>query len=416
MRKKYFITFVSEFLVLVCGILVYRLAAVYLGTDGFSEYALSRRAVSLIQPALLMGLSVGVPRYIAYSFQSSKEPDFYFVIGATAVGLVMVVSVLIMYLLRAKLAFLLFGSSEYAYYVSPIILMLIGIISHVMCYSYYRGKLFMIKANLLQVINIAAMPLVAFSLSKDTHTVLTMLGGAWCVTSGVFFCLIMRGIAWPKLRGQLLPYIKELLSYSIPRVPGDFGMAALLSLVAFLTAHTASVKEAGYVAFGISILSAAGSSFAPIGVVLLPHASQMVANMEIAELKRYVQKILKISLSLVLLGVVLFEVFADTIIEIYLGSHFLEMATVARMIAIGAVPYTIFVTMRSVIDSYHVKALNTKNILISLLIFFVCGGLTVRLSGSYKYLIVEFVVALFVLGVLTLIDVRNIFVRNEGQL
>ena len=138
----------------------------------------------------------------------------------------------------------------------------------------------------------------------------------------------------------------------------------------------------------------------------------MVANKEIGVLRSCVKKILKVSLSLAFLGVLFFEIFADKIIGLYLGKSFLEISAIARMIAIGVIPYTIFVTMRSVIDSYHVKAFNTKNILISLFFLLLCGGLTMLISGNYKYLVIEFILALSLLGMLTLLEIIKIFKEN----
>ncbi len=40
---------------------------------GFGEYALVRRAVSFMEPVLLMGLSVGLTRYIAISSTTKED-------------------------------------------------------------------------------------------------------------------------------------------------------------------------------------------------------------------------------------------------------------------------------------------------------------------------------------------------------
>ena len=73
MKNKYVITFATEFVVLISSLLVYKLAAIVLGNTGFSEYALSRRILSFIQPAVLMGLTVGIPRYMGYHSTASRE-------------------------------------------------------------------------------------------------------------------------------------------------------------------------------------------------------------------------------------------------------------------------------------------------------------------------------------------------------
>lgn len=413
---NYITTFIAEFLVAVSALLVYRLAAASLGVNGFSEYALSRRAMSLLQPALILGLGVGLPRYIAYSLRSGKDhSDLYFVSGIWLILSSVSISLMILNLVNKEVAFVLFGSSHYVYLIFPLSLMLVGISFHVLCYTYFQGKLLMIKANLLETLNLAIAPLVTFWISNDVAEILMVLGGIWCATSTAFFVSIVRQLEVGKLKGHHLTFSKELLIYSLQRVPGDFGMAALISLVAILCAHLAGVKDAGYVAFGVSLVTAAGSAFAPIGIVVLPQASQMVSRREMTSVRHYLQKILIFSFVLSIAGVILFEIFAEKIIVMYLGDAFLESLPVVRMIALGVVPYAVYVSTRSFIDSYHVKAFNTKNVLLSLLFFITCGVVTFSLTREYKHLIIGFVVALFLLGFLTLIDLRRTFREDSGE-
>jgi len=392
-------------------ILVYRLAAISLGNVGFSEYALSRRAVSLIQPALILGFGVAIPRYIAYSLQSTtKNPDFYF-LGATGILLIVTLTTLsIVYLFRQGMAFLIFGSYEYTHLILPMALLLIGIISHLLCYTYFQGKLSMLKANLLQTVNIAIVPVAVFLFTNNAAKLLALMGAFWLVASMICFFYILRGLEIPRNKMDILPYAKELLIYGIQRVPGDFGLAALLSVVAIFTAHTGGgVEQAGYVAFGVSILSAAGSLFAPIGIVLLPQASQMIVKLEMAKLRYYVGKILVVSITLTCIGVIFFLIFAEKVIELYLGNTFLGACPAAKLIALGVVPYAVFVSMRSILDSYYVRAVNAKNILISLCLFLVWDGVSLVLSTNYRFLVIGFVLALLLLSVLTLIEMKKIF-------
>src|SRR5437879_4795697 len=65
--REYGGTFATEFAVLACQLLTYKLAAHFLGKTGFAEYAVARRTISLIYPLPLLGLAVAVPRYIAHA-------------------------------------------------------------------------------------------------------------------------------------------------------------------------------------------------------------------------------------------------------------------------------------------------------------------------------------------------------------
>ncbi len=399
-------------MILISGILVYKLAASFLGKEGFSEYALSRRTISLIVPVLFMGLGVGIPRYIAYASANPKpdNPDAYFLGGIYVLSLALLIFTIILHLLKKRFAFLFFGSSAYTYLMFPIVLVIWGLIVHGLCYSYFRGKLLMFKANLLQILNTGIIPLFAFFFGRTVAMVITLTGVSMFIVSIFFLFMSVRKI---KLKKNIIPHTRELLVYGVQRVPGDFGLAALLTLPATFTVHMAGLEKAGYVAFGVSLLNMAGSFFAPIGIILLPKASRIVATKDFCLLKSYVHRLLKVTLLLTVIGIFFFETFAEGIIKVYLGKNFPNLVSVTRIIMISGLPYAIYVSMRSIIDAYYIKALNTKNIIISLFLFLMSSGIVVSFTNNYVYLIFSFVVAIFILGILTLIDVNKISERSE---
>lgn len=279
MKKDLLLTFCAEFVVLVSGLLVYKFAANLVGADCFSQYALCRRTVALICPAVLMGLTVGIPRYIAYanSNREYRHPDKYFLAGVLSLFASVLLFVLLLNTFKASFALLFFGSSGYLDLISPISLMIIGLTLHASCYGYYRGKLLMIRANALQILNSGVVPILAFAYQTDIIHILSLTGLCWIITSMGALLLIFKDLELGDAT-SLSSCVKELLVFGMQRVPGDFGMAALISLPAIITAHIAGMKEAGYVAFGITVLNMTGSFFAPLGLVLLPKSSQLIAS------------------------------------------------------------------------------------------------------------------------------------------
>src|SRR6185369_389709 len=151
--REYVPTIATEFSVLITQILVYKLAAYYLGKDGFSEYAVVRRAATFLAPLPLVGLTVGLPRYIAISRcdgQHGKETQYF---GA-ALACVLAATVLCLVILNAAahpFSYLFFGDSNYARLIFPLSLMLFGLSIHTLVYAYFRGRLSMKSANILQL-------------------------------------------------------------------------------------------------------------------------------------------------------------------------------------------------------------------------------------------------------------------------
>jgi O-antigen/teichoic acid export membrane protein len=410
MKKDYILTFITEFTILGSGLLVYRLAADILGKEGFSEYALVRRTISFLLPGLILGMGVAIPRYIGYSYSNFKKANTYFIAGFAILFFVKLIFSLLINLFQKNFAFLFFGDSKYYYLVFPINIMVIGLIFHSLCYGYFRGNLSMIKANFLQLINMGIVPFLVFFLKDNLKEIILLNGLIIILVSFIFLTMILKNITFE--RNEIYTNLKELIAYGIQRVPGDFGLSGLFSLPSTITAHISGVTIAGYVAFGTSLLNMVGAGFAPLGLILLPKASRLVANKDFKILKTYIIKILKITFILTVLGIVFFEIFADKIILIYLDTLNYDLLIITRIIIIASICYTIYVAMRSIIDAYYDKAINTKNIFISLIFFLTVSFGTILVKNSYIFIVINFVVSIILLGILTLIEVKRLLNKN----
>jgi O-antigen/teichoic acid export membrane protein len=415
LKKDYALTIIVQFMVLASTFLVYKLAAEFLGADGFSGYALSRRTISLMQPALIMGLGVGIPRYIAYGYADpdQRNPDAYFISALFILAPVVCVLCFFFNLFNETFSLIFFGSSDYSYLILPITYMIIGGILYSSCYSYLRGRLLMLRANLLQVINMGIIPPIVFFLfGKSLASVLSVTGIIWITISLVFFLFLPIRLEACDPR-KLIPYAKEIFGYSIMRVPGDFALSALLALPAILTAHISGMREGGYVAFGIVVFNMGGYFFAPISTILLPKASHMIARANYEGLKYDLKRMLMLAICLTTLGVVILEIFTAQIIEIYLKKDFSETIMIIRVIAIGIVPYVVYIILRSVIDAGYIKPINAINIVIAVLFFIMGASLILLFDRNYIYIVGIFTMAIWVLGALSLIATFHIFKRNN---
>lgn len=411
LKKDYIVTFLTEFTVLASGIIIYRLAASFLGKIGFSEYLLCKRTIAFFQPVSLLGLSVGIPRYIAYKKLNSDcaESYHYFISGAVVLIFFNSFVFVFLNLLKRNLSFLIFNDTNYNFLILPISLMILALVLHQICYSYYRGNLLMFKANLLQIINLGLLPVLSFMIFKSVFKIILINSLMVILVSLIFFLFIIKEIKFKNLKyKKLFSSGKELILYGVQRVPGDFGISALLSLPTFFTSHIAGIKEAGYVSFGISILSMTGALFAPLGLILLPKASQIIAEKKIIILKSYVKKIFNILIFITLSGIIIFLLFGDKIISIYLGKGFSDIVKVTKIITLAIAGYAIYVSMRSIIDAYYVKAVNTINILIALSFFLIYGVITKLLKLNYIILVLGFIMAIYILCSLTLIEIKKI--------
>jgi O-antigen/teichoic acid export membrane protein len=402
--KEYSPTFLTEFLIMASQILFYKLAAHYLGQTGFSEYALARRTVSLLQPAVMLGLGVGLPRYIAMAHVRANHDHVAHYFGATiryvAVSTLLVVAALL--LAKDAFAYLLYGSVRYRYLIPPLALMLIGLSLHGVIYAYLRGHLLMTRANILNLVNLGMAPALVFIwFSTSASSLLWGLGAAWTVVA-------LTALVWTPLhavaRSSRTEH-RELLSYGLQRVPGDFILLALLALPAIFTAHTAGIQNAGYVAFGASLTNMIAAVFAPVGVILLPKASRSAGNGLLDELRTEIRLIVLGTVVVSTMMVAVLEMYAPSLIRLFLGSGFESSAAIVRIVAIAAMPLALYYVLRSVIDASHHRAVNAINLSASLVIFLAGSSLTFWIRGNTPLVLWSFVCGTTLLAILTLREV-----------
>jgi O-antigen/teichoic acid export membrane protein len=394
--REYGSTFATEFTVLGCQLLTYKLAAHFLGKTGFAEYAVARRTISILCPVVLLGLAVGLPRYIANAAGRFNEESKARYLGATlwCVGLSTLVCVVLLSAFSSGLAYLFFGSREYASLILPLSLVVTGSALHAVVYGYFRGMLQMRAANLMQFVNFGLMPLAVFLFyNKSVQSLLSALGILTFAVAGVALLFT----PWNAVVKDNREYVKELLRFGVQRVPGDFILMALFALPATIVAHKSGIRAAGFVAFGISMLNVIGSFFSPFGLILLPKASALLAAGKNRELRRQVWLLTRITLIVSATLAAGIAIGADTLIRLYLGPDFTEGASILRFLLLAAVPYSLYTVLRNVVDAFHELGVTTMILVAGFGIF--CLGSSVLLAVHST---VNVVLLAFLCGVLTL--------------
>src|SRR6185369_2380178 len=64
-RADYLVTYAASCVTTICGMAAFRLAHQSFGSDGFAEYALTRRSIAFLVPLLSLGIAVAIPKFVA---------------------------------------------------------------------------------------------------------------------------------------------------------------------------------------------------------------------------------------------------------------------------------------------------------------------------------------------------------------
>ena len=401
MKRDYLTTFAAEAVVIVSYLLTFRLIAAWFTPSGFGEYALSRRALSLLAPLAVLTLDVAIARLLAYAVEERSAGEGVYVSAALVLAAAAVaVTSAVLLLFRGPLAELLFGSSGYASLITPLPLLLAGTALHGIAYGTMRGRFEIQRANLLLILNQGLVPLAAvLAGGGSVPRILALMGAAWIVVSLAF--LPLRRLDAQGARHRM----GELLRFGVPRIPGDLLQLALFALPGILVAHATGIAAAGIVAFGISALRMIGSALTPISFVLLPLASRLFARGAVDQLRGHVFALIRATIVPLLLGTIAIELLAGPIISVYLGKSYLSGTTLLRVVMAAALPWGLYVTLKSVIDARHFQAINARNTVIAFVVFL---GLTPLLGlvliAPYPS-IAAFTASLYLLAALTLLEV-----------
>jgi O-antigen/teichoic acid export membrane protein len=412
LKKDFIVSYISEAIVLCSSVFIFKIIANYFGDVAFSEFALTRRSVSLLLPALMMGLSVGIPRYMAIALAKGSERDSnnYLFSGAFLLFFSLLFFGSIVLFFKSTVALLIFGRDGYVHYIYPIIIVLSGSITFTFLYSYLRGKLKITTAGLCKAINLGFFPIVSCIFASSVAEQMMVQGLAM-----LCFSLITLGFILAKIKikfDQIILCTRKLFKYGIQRVPGDFCIGGIHSIPAIATAHFVSVEHAGFIAFGITILNILSAAFSPVGLILLPKSSELFAKKEYATLKVYVKVLVIISIATGGIFLLIIEAFTYPILNTFVSNPSYDMVISIRIMMLAALALPLYVSLRSVLDAFYVKALNTINIYKSaaFMAIFLMPGLWMPLS--FLYIASTFSLTYILLGYFTFREVFRVYKEN----
>lgn len=369
-------TMAAEAAVLLGGLLFYAFAARYFDPGGVGIIALVKRASGLLQPAVFLGLQTGLPRCIASARAGAADAGPYVVAGSGILIAAVTLTLLPILVLPGFTARVLMGSAGLSYLVLQLAVTLVSVIVYGAVRGFYFGFLRISRANVVQVAAVAVAPvatLIIWHPSAASALVATGLATAAVATAGAL--PLLRQV---DPRGRLLEFrsaAQELVRYSIPRMPGDLAIAALMSAGTLWAARFADLQTVGYMSVSQSLLSAVTAAFIPLSAVILPRATALVTSGHVDQIRARLRALVKLTLVVSLFVTLQGMVFADTILYWWLGSAFVSGAALLRCILAGVPFLALFFSLRGLVDAATATPYHTYNLFAALGVM--VAGLTV---------------------------------------
>lgn len=394
-------TFMAEGLVLAATIVVYKLAAVRLGDQGFESYAIVRRTTSFLQTIAMCGMAVAIVRYVAMAATKGRQVGLLRA-AVKRLALISLGMLAVCALFPGPLSGLFFGTSAHEPLILPIALLAAGLLFHTLAHGYLRGNGMATRSNILQAVNIALVPNAAMLWCEGLEQVLWMTGLLWAGISGIV--LARSAFAAPARRD--VEDVARMVRFGSLRLPGDVIFASLLALPVFLVNHVGGVSTGASVAFAITLVNVAGAAYSPLSLILLPSVASMLARKQWHGLRHLILRVTGIVLGSGVLMVLVFELMATPLLRAYLGPVGEQMEPMCRLVFLGAGLYGAHISLRSVLDAYHNVPRNTFNLFWSLAVLLAVGLLYALVLPVWWMAAMLVLAPLAVLATLTLRDIR----------
>jgi O-antigen/teichoic acid export membrane protein len=406
--SAYVFTVLTEFVTLLCMFLTLWMAARLLGSLAFGEYMLARRAISILAPIALVGVATSVPRYVALAKdRDSPEapPVAYYVSGllVTLAAGAVIAGLVVQH--ERFLGALVFGTDPPRGIVLSTVVAAMGTCMHLVNYGCLRGQLRLGSANLLQLLNLGVVPPMALIVAPDSAArAIAYTGIGWIMSSiaAMWWAIHVSGVRCLTL-ASVSHSTRQLLRYGAPRVLADLGLPTLFGICTFAVARDQGLENAGFFAFGVSLLQLLASVHAPASILLLPIVSRLAVEKRWCRIRRLLARISLLSLVLTALLVLTLQVALEPVVRNVLGTSFVGATGMVRWIVLGAFPTMAYMILRSPLDALDEWPHNASNLVIAV----VTASVLVWIGGDRFPAYLPLLSGLLVLGGLSLVSWRR---------
>lgn len=386
--KDLVLTGLTQVVIAVTSLGTIKLLGQRIGPGGLGRYMLVWRTLALLEPVLLLGQYIGVTRYIAIAGNSPTRRGLYQKVGLGVPLALSILLVVLMNLFPRWSAQIFWGRASETSLILPLSALCIAAPIWETTYAYYRGRLFMGRANLLQLFNAGLWPILLL-LIAPFMPVERLLLWTGLLSIGLSILLsppILSDITADGSLANAGSAAREMISYGILRVPGELGMAGLMSLGPLIMSRMGSIEDVGYLSLGLMILKIASTGLLPLSIILLPWLARDLSRNSVFGYKsgRGIAVVLIVVTHLIFWASTQALVLLDHLLSLWLGDAFTSVLPIAVVFLLVCNVYAVFLVLRPALDAATKYPINTVNTSFALACFVAALGL-VRLITLVGY-------------------------------
>jgi O-antigen/teichoic acid export membrane protein len=368
--------------------------------EGFATYNLLKRFGSFIVFPLVLGVGIGIPRYISFlkNGKNNKSQGLEYLFAGLVIFCITFIAFLVLILLFPGLILSSFKKSDSNFILIIVALFVFSQGVFVIISSFFRGKIQFGRSSMLNVLVLSLLPTLIIFFSDTIfdyflyYAILTIVA----LVIIIVFNIYNNSISYKRTKFK----VRQLIHYGTPRVIGDAILFSLDFIPIYFVSVFMSLEESGYLSLSFMFFKLASVSFDLIGSVILPVYGKGFKKESSSVFIKKVNLLLLISGSLALLASVLAYILIPYLIVTFFSS--LSPAILASQYIFMVFPfYVVFTILKNVLDIISHKAYNS----LIQIGGFIAMGLTLFYGIYYKewfyYRTLTIIIPYFVLGVLT---------------
>lgn len=397
-RKDVLWTLLTQVLVMLFAFGITKIASNILTVDGFGQYNVVRRSVSVISFVMLSGMGITMPRYLAIyqgTRQYRKMVDFIFS-SLFFVGAVCLIVLAVGMLCHRFLLQLVIGNSDTTLYWLAFLFAFSTTVSALLV-AYYRGindfenySITQVSFQLLMFLGLLVIP------RQNVIAIFLIWSISTFAFTFVYFIIENHKNRRVLFRAFRMDYFGEMLKtialYSSPRLIGDFFLFSFSAFPVIYLSHIMTLKDVAYYSVGLTIVNMATPVFSFLGVVLLPYVSSAISKGQFYEVKSRIRCLSTWYIFLAVVFILLFWLFMPFVISLFFSPDYVVSKDISRILLLSILPQSMYLLYRNPIDAVATFPYNTKILLVSCLVLFVLFSYSKTLSDfSYSFVGASFV-------------------------
>lgn len=368
--------------------------------EGFATYNLLKRFGSFIVFPLILGVGIGIPRYISFLEKSKNDisQGLEYLVAGLIIFFTTFIGFLILLLFFPELVLSSFRVSDSNNIILTIALFVFSQGIFVILSSFFRGKIQFGTSSLLNVLVLSFLPTVIIFFSNtifDYFLCYALLTIASLIVI-IVYNLYKTAISYQRIQIK----IKQLLHYGAPRVVSDAVLFSLDFIPIYIISVFISLEESGYLSLSFMFFKLASVSFDLIGSLILPLYGKVFKTESSTVFIQKVNLLLIISGGLAIVASVLGYILIPYLIVTFFDS--LSNAILASQYIFIAFPfYVIFTILKNVLDIISSKAYNSLIQIVGFASMVLTLFYGIYQKEWFYYRTLTIIIPYFILGVLT---------------